>query len=207
MIQWIRRWLSESSESAPRDPVFKIVIGLGNVGRRYRNTRHNVGFMVVDALAREAGSRAWSSACRASVCYLKIEELTTLLAKPLTYVNRSGEAAQLLMQEHRLMPRDLLVILDDMSLPLGRIRIREKGSAGGHRGLESICQALGSEEVLRLRLGIGEELMPENKAEFVLSNFAPDRQQALDEMIGKAGDAIKMILREGATKAMAVYNA
>lgn len=177
------------------------------MGTRYRHTRHNLGFMVVDALAREAGGGAWSSKCRARICCLEIEGQNTLLAKPLTYVNKSGEAAQLLMQEHRMMPRDFLVILDDLSLPLGRIRIREKGSAGGHRGLESICRALGSEDVLRLRLGIGEEPMPADKAEFVLSDFAPDRQEALNEMIGKACDAVKMILRDGTPKAMAVYNA
>jgi peptidyl-tRNA hydrolase, PTH1 family len=207
MIRWIHRWWGESPEIAPRDPASKIVIGLGNVGKRYRNTRHNVGFMVVDALAKGAGNGPWSSACRASICYLKTEALTVLLAKPLTYVNGSGEAAHLLMQEHRLMPRDFLVILDDLSLPLGRMRIREKGSAGGHRGLESICRALGSEEVLRLRLGIGEGIMPADKAGFVLSSFPADRQKVLDEMIGKACDAIKMILGDGAPKAMAVYNA
>jgi peptidyl-tRNA hydrolase, PTH1 family len=199
--------LGESSGNAQSDPVSKIVIGLGNVGRRYRRTRHNVGFMVVDALAAGAGRGAWSSACRASICYLRIEGQNTLLAKPLTYVNKSGEAARLLMQEHRLTPRDVLVILDDLSLPLGRMRIRQKGSAGGHRGLESICQALGSEEVPRLRLGIGEELMPEDKAEFVLSDFPPDRQEALDEMIIKACNAVKTMLRDGAPVAMAVYNA
>lgn len=199
--------MGKSAGNTPGRPVFKIVIGLGNVGRRYRFTRHNIGFMVVDALAREGGGEAWSTACEASICYLEIEGQDTLLAKPLTYVNRSGEAARLLMQAHGLLPRDFLIILDDLSLPLGRMRIREKGSAGGHRGLESICQALGSEEILRLRLGIGEESMPANKAEFVLSDFAPDRQEALDEMIGKACDAVKMILGDGAPKAMAVYNA
>jgi peptidyl-tRNA hydrolase, PTH1 family len=163
--------------------------------------------MVVDALAREAGCKAWLSTCQASVCCVEIEGQNTLLAKPATYVNRSGEAAQLLMHGHRVMPQDFLVILDDLSLPLGRLRIRERGSAGGHHGLESICQALGSEQILRLRLGIGEENMPANKAEFVLSDFAADRQETLDEMIVKACDAIRIIFRDGASKAMAVYNA
>lgn len=198
--------MGESPGSDAGGPVLKIVIGLGNAGRRYRCTRHNAGFMVADALAMEAGEPAWSRACKANICFLEIEGQNVLLAKPLTYVNRSGETAQLLMQEHRLLPRDLLVILDDLSLPLGRMRIREKGSAGGHRGLESICRALGSEEIPRLRLGIGEEHMPEDKAEFVLADFPPDRREALDAMIGKACDAVKMILRDGASRAMAVYN-
>jgi PTH1 family peptidyl-tRNA hydrolase len=207
MFRLIRRWLGGSPKSDIKLPVSKIVIGLGNIGRRYQNTRHNVGFMVVEALARESGAGAWSSACRAKVCGLEIEGQRALLTKPLTYVNRSGEAAQLLMEEHRIAPQDFLVILDDLHLPLGRIRIREKGSAGGHRGLESICQVFGSDEIVRMRLGVGEAQMPSNKAEFVLSDFALEQQEALNAMIAKACDAVRMIFRDGVSKAMAVYNA
>jgi peptidyl-tRNA hydrolase, PTH1 family len=207
MFRIIRAWLGGSFGNEPPGPVSKIVVGLGNKGSRYRNTRHNIGFMVVEALARESGRAIWSASCRSQVCSLKIEGNGVLLAKPQTYVNRSGEAARLLMEKYQVPPRDFLIILDDLNLPLGKIRIRERGSPGGHRGLESICGALGSEEILRVRLGVSEEPMPADKAEFVLSNFSPGGQETLEAMIAKTRSAVEMILREGAPKAMAVYNA
>jgi len=106
-----------------------------------------------------------------------------------------------------MTPQDLLLISDDFNLPFGRIRIRARGSAAGHNGLESIFQSLGTEEVARLRLGVGEEEMPEDKARFVLADFPPDRKRDLEEMVIKAGDAVNFILSEGVSKAMSVYNA
>ncbi len=185
----------------------RVVIGLGNPGDKYACNRHNAGFMVVDALARDAGVKSWSTIPLAKTCRAELEGRPLLLVKPLSFMNRSGESVRLLRGAQGIEPGDLLVVLDDLSLPLGRLRIRERGSAGGHHGLESILQAMESDEILRLRLGIGEEQMPEDKAEFVLSDFPRGLQPDVDEMIARACDAVKTILRDGAAKAMAVFNA
>jgi len=122
-------------------------------------------------------------------------------------MNNSGKAVQSILTENRQNPQDLLVVFDDLNLPLGRIRIREKGSAGGHHGLESIIDLLQTDEILRMRMGIGEELMPAEKSGFVLSDFPPEKQTDLNEMIIKAGDAVKSILNNGVSKTMAIFNA
>ena len=130
-----------------------------------------------------------------------------LLAKPSTYMNQSGKAVRILLSALQRNTQDLLLILDDVNLPLGRIRIRPKGSAGGHNGLESILSTMLTEDITRLRMGIGEESMPENKSDFVLSDFPPEKQTELNEMIVKAGNAVKSILGSGVAKTMALYNA
>jgi PTH1 family peptidyl-tRNA hydrolase len=184
----------------------KIIIGLGNPGEQYAGNRHNVGFMVLDALAREVSGK-WSTSKLARTCRAEIKGCQVLLAEPLTYMNRSGNAVRVLLSEVQRGAQDLLVLLDDLNLPLGRIRIRERGTAGGHHGLESIQAELNTEDLLRIRLGVGEEQMPKDKAEFVLSDFPPNKQAELDEMIIKAGNAVKSILSDGVAKTMAIFNA
>jgi PTH1 family peptidyl-tRNA hydrolase len=185
----------------------RVIVGLGNPGRRYERNRHNVGFMVVDALAAARHGSAWSMEGSSQTCRLDLEGESVIAVKPLTYMNRSGEAVRHLRVRYGFEPPDFLVVLDDLSLPLGRLRIRERGSAGGHHGLESLLQALESNEILRLRLGIGEEEMPPEKADFVLSDFPADKQETVDEMIARACAAVQTILRDGVARAMAVYNA
>jgi len=165
-----------------------------------------VGFMVVDALARE-GSGSWSTDQISRTCRITIGDTPVLLVEPLTYMNVSGQAVQSVLLAGQRNPLDLLVIFDDLNLPFGRIRIRERGSAGGHHGLESILAMLQTDEVVRMRLGIGEDQMPEDKSGFVLSDFPPERQTALNEMITKAGNAVKSILIDGVSKTMAIFNA
>jgi PTH1 family peptidyl-tRNA hydrolase len=184
----------------------KIIVGLGNPGDRYARNRHNIGFMVLDALAREASS-SWAGCLDSRTCQVDIDGAKALLVEPLTYMNNSGKAIHLLLANIQRNPKDLLVICDDLNLPLGRIRIRERGSAGGHHGLESILTVFNTEEILRVRMGIGEEQMPKDKAEFVLSDFPLEKQTELDEMIRAAGNAVKSILRGGASKTMAIFNA
>ncbi len=185
----------------------RIIVGLGNPGERYANTRHNVGFMVLEALLRQAGGGRWLVEGPLRVCHAKVAGHPAILAEPLTFMNASGRAVLLLLSKYEVTPQDLLLVVDDFNLPFGRIRIRERGSTGGHNGLESIFQSLGTEEIPRIRLGVGEEGMPEDKAEFVLANFPPDRCRDLEEMVIKAGDAVNFILREGVSKAMSVFNA
>lgn len=183
-----------------------VVMGLGNPGSEYLRTRHNVGFMVLEHLARRAGGR-WRESGNSRTCTIEIHGCSVLLAEPLTYMNRSGEAAHALLSEAERNGRDLLVIVDDLNLPFGRIRIRERGAAGGHHGLESIMTILRTDEIVRIRMGVGEEQMPADKASFVLSEFPPERQAGLDEMIIRAGEAVRSILTDGVSKTMSIYNA
>lgn len=184
----------------------KIIVGLGNPGKQYARNRHNVGFMVLDALAHEV-SGTWATTMHTRTCRVEINGCQALLAEPLTYMNNSGKAVQRLLLEIQRSSQDLLVLLDDLSLPLGQIRIRERGTAGGHHGLESILDAFNTDGIWRMRLGIGEEQMPKDKADFVLSDFPKDKQAELDDMILKAGNAVTSLLRDGVAKTMAIYNA
>lgn len=187
--------------------IHRLVVGLGNPGARYAATRHNVGFMVADELARGTHAGPWSVRCRSTVCETAIEGQAVVLAKPLTYMNLSGYAVELLLEESGCTPEALVVVFDDLNLPFGRVRVRSRGSAGGHRGLESVIAVLQSDAIVRVRLGIGEEEMPADKAGFVLSEFPPAREQELEEMILRAAGAVRAIVSEGVDKAMSAFNA
>ena len=184
----------------------KAVFGMGNPGEQYAGTRHNSGYMVVDRLAGEFAKGTWHRECLSLVRGVRFGETSVLLVKPLTFVNRSGEALQRLIEKYGLGAADVILVLDDFNLPFGRLRIRKTGSAGGHNGLESVIRMLGTEEVIRVRLGIGEESMPADKAGFVLEDFRPERSSDLGEMIARAGDAVKMIVSDGVAKAMSLFN-
>jgi PTH1 family peptidyl-tRNA hydrolase len=185
----------------------KLIVGLGNPGTRYERTRHNVGYRVVDELAREERAGAWSARSLSLVCEIVIAEQPVWLAKPLTYMNASGRAVRALLEDARLDPKDLILVLDEWNLPLGKIRIRERGSAGGHNGMDSIIRTLDSEEMIRVRLGIGQENMPEEKSGFVLADFPPDRAVKCRDMISRGAQAVRCIVAEGASRAMSVFNA
>ena len=184
----------------------KIIVGLGNPGRKYARTRHNIGFMAVEALAREAYGK-WTPFMLSRVCRADISGLPVLLVEPLTYMNNSGKAVHALLSSLHRKARDLLLMLDDFNLPFGRIRIRERGSDGGHHGLESIQNLLKTDEILRVRMGVGEERMPEDRIDFVLSEFPKDKEAGLEEMIIKSGNAVKSLLSNGVSKTMAIFNA
>lgn len=184
-----------------------LIVGLGNPGAAYQGTRHNAGFLVIDGLAEDAGTKRWRAECQSLVCEAEVGGRPALLAKPLTFMNLSGHAVRLLLNEYRLEHTDLLVVVDDFSLPLGKVRVRERGSAGGHNGLESIFRALESDEFVRVRLGIGEEDMPEDKARFVLSAFPAERDGEVREMVLRAMRAVQVVLRDGAPQAMSLFNA
>jgi peptidyl-tRNA hydrolase, PTH1 family len=189
-----------------KEAVTKVIVGLGNPGKSYERNRHNAGFMVLEALARE-GSGTWSNDRLSRACRVSIGNDPVLLVEPLTFMNRSGDAVVNVLSRVHRDSRDLVVLLDDLNLPFGRIRIRERGSAGGHHGLESILAALNTDEVVRVRMGVAEEQMPEEKSGFVLSDFPRERKTDLDAMITKAGNAVKSILSDGVSKTMAIFNA
>lgn len=185
----------------------RLILGLGNPGEPYRDTRHNVGFRVVDELARRWGTAVDRLECNALAG--ASGEGGVLLAKPQTYMNRSGYAARCFVELHGIDPSSVLVIYDEVNLPLGKLRLRRAGSPAGHRGLESVIESLRSSEVPRLRLGVaaGDERPPgEDLADFVLSPFEDGEREEAEAMIVRAADACEAWLREGIEAAMNRFN-
>ena len=183
----------------------KLVVGLGNPGSQYAKTRHNIGWLVVDRLAERAG---WAGRGRqrdaSKVVMGRYQSLDLTLVKPLTYMNDSGLAVRKVLAREHAPLADLLVIADDFALPFGKLRFREGGSHGGHNGLRSIVEELGSERFSRLRIGIGD---PDRAAvDHVLSTFAPDEASRLDELLDAAADAVEAWAREGTSKAANRFN-
>lgn len=183
-----------------------VVVGLGNPGRRYAETRHNLGFMVVDALAARAGVRfvrheRYHSA--AAACAGQ----PVLLAKPRTYVNRSGEAVRALLAQIEPAQGWLLVVADDIHLPFGRLRLRPSGSAGGHNGLRSIEAALGSSVYARLRVGVGAPQQAAHWADHVLGEFDAAERAALPDIVARAANAVEQIVSQGVERARPQINA
>ena len=184
----------------------KIVVGLGNPGDQYRETRHNIGWMVLDRVAERAG---WSGRGRtrdaSSVVMGRFRGLDLLLAKPLTWMNESGIAVRKVLARERAPLVELLVVVDDFSLPFGKIRFREGGGSGGHNGLRSIIDELATEQFSRLRVGIGDP--GRDAVDHVLSPFSPEQKPRLDELLDAAADAVETWAREGTSKASNRWNA
>lgn len=181
----------------------RLVVGLGNPGEKYRHTRHNIGFMVVDRLAGSLGVPVTGKRCFSLVGEGLLGERKLVLAKPQTYMNLSGRAVSALVAYYRVRAAELLVICDDLDLPFGRIRLRAKGGSGGHRGLESIGAALGSNDYARLRVGIGKE---GDATEFVLGRFPAAEQLLLAEILDTAAAAAETACRDGLAQAMNRFN-
>jgi len=179
----------------------KIITGLGNPGLRYKNTRHNVGFRVIDALAKKYRIRVKKKGFHGVYGVGSIAGEEVMLFKPLTYMNLSGEAVDAVSSQHLTKKDDLLVIIDDISLPLGSFRIRKKGSSGGHNGLESIIGRIG-EDFTRLKIGIGSENMPEDKASYVLAPFRRKDTVFLGEVISNVLDSLETWVSKGALEAI-----
>ncbi len=196
----------------------KLIVGLGNPGREYRDTRHNVGFLVIDELARRYQltlSMAPSQVPETFVAkkYGGLDAGVSanaadplLLAKPLTFMNRSGDAVAALSRYFDVEPADLLVIVDEAALPFGRLRARARGSAGGHNGLKSVIDRLGTQEFSRLRLGVGRGDARRDLADHVLSTFDPGERAELETFITRAADAAEMFAVESIEKVMNTYN-
>src|ERR1043165_8053983 len=185
-----------------------LIVGLGNPGSEYAATRHNLGFMLIDKLAADAQITVGRRECSALVGRAQIEDVVVKLAKPQTYMNLSGQTVSCLIAKHPADPRgsQLIVINDDLALPLGTIRIRERGSAGGHNGLKSIIASLGTNEFIRLRIGITPEHPISDSKKFVLDNFSRSERLIVDEAIELSAKAIRTIIRDGALKAMSEFN-
>ena len=184
----------------------RVVVGLGNPGDRYRRTRHNVGFMVADVLAARSGVTRWREEADAWTAEARVAGEEALLVKPATFMNRSGVAVERVLAARAAAAADLVVVLDDAALDLGTLRVRERGSHGGHNGLRSLIEMLGSDEFARVRVGIRRGEPEGDLAEYVLSEFPEEDVLVVQEMVGLAGDAVECLFREGAGEAMNRFN-
>jgi peptidyl-tRNA hydrolase, PTH1 family len=185
-----------------KHPQIRLVAGLGNPGAEYAHTRHNIGFMIVDLLAHEAGLN-WEKSSKWEAATAKFRG--ALLVKPASYMNRSGHPLHAIAQFFKITPQGILVVLDDFSLPLGRLRIRRSGGPGGHNGLESIIMQFGTEEIPRLRAGIGPA-PAEGATDYVLSNFFKEEKDSVRSTINRAAEAVKCAIDKGIVSAMNTFN-
>ena len=186
----------------------KLIVGLGNPGREYRDTRHNVGFLVVDEIARRHQLTLAMAPSQVPETFVgkRYGAEPLLVAKPLTYMNRSGDAVAALARYYDISAADLLVVVDEAALPFGRLRARARGSAGGHNGLKSIVERLGTTEFARLRLGVGRGNPQRDLADYVLATFEPGERAELEGFISRAADAAEMFTVEGIEQVMNAYN-
>jgi peptidyl-tRNA hydrolase, PTH1 family len=186
----------------------KLIVGLGNPGQKYRDTRHNVGFAVVDALADRYAAAFESAPSEALIARLRtLGDGGTLLVKPLTMMNASGFAVSEVARYFRIVLDDILVVADDVNLPLGRLRARPGGSAGGHNGFRSIIEQLGTTSFARLRMGVGRGDPRRDLADYVLGGFDADERPLVTETIGRAADASELFVAEGIQAVMNRFNA
>lgn len=184
----------------------KIIVGLGNPGREYEATRHNIGFMVVEQLARTLGISTGRTKERALVAESQVKGEKVLLVKPLTYMNLSGEAVGALLRWYKLDPADLIVIHDDLDLPPGKLRIRQQGGPGGHNGIKSIIRLLGTEKFVRIKLGIGRPHPGQESADYVLNRFNAEERDLIGEAVAKGAEAVLYLLENGPVAAANLYN-
>ena len=186
-------------------PQIRLIAGLGNPGSEYAATRHNIGFMVVDQLAAQFGSTWEKSVPQAREDALSAKCGAVLLIKPMSFMNRSGYPLFTVAQFYKIEPQQILIVLDDLALPLGRLRLRAHGGSGGHNGLESIIVQFGTEEIPRLRVGIGQAPR-EGYVDYVLSRFFDEEKPLVRSTIGRAVDAVKCAIDNGLVSAMNTFN-
>ncbi|MBO4982299.1 MAG: aminoacyl-tRNA hydrolase [Lachnospiraceae bacterium] len=184
-----------------------IIAGLGNPGKEYENTRHNIGFRVIDRLAEQEKIQVLEKKHKAIVGKGYVAGQKCILAKPQTYMNLSGESVRELIDYYKADEQtELIVISDDISLDVGQLRIRKKGSAGGHNGLKNIIAHLGHDNFMRIKMGVGEKPKGYDLADYVLGHFSKEENRIMEEAADRAADAIRKILTDGADAAMNAYN-
>ena len=182
-----------------------LVVGLGNIGSEYANTRHNIGFKVLDSLVEES-SIFFKSGRLADVAEIKHKGRTLILIKPTTYMNLSGKAVSYWLKKEKIAPANLLIITDDLSLPFGKLRLKTKGSHGGHNGLRSIEEELATQEYARLRFGIGDEFKKGHQVDYVLGNWGEAELETLDKHIATAKEVVRSFAFAGAASTMNTFN-
>ena len=184
----------------------RVIVGLGNPGTQYDWTPHNIGFLAIDAIAERAGIRVTRPESKSHVGLGKLAGEDVVLAKPQTFMNLSGGAVRMLLERYECGPEDLIVVSDEAMLPWGMLRIRERGSAGGHNGLNSIIGSLGTNEFIRIRLGVGPEHPLGDMADYVLGVMRKPEREIAGQMAVETAEAVAMILTEGVGQAMTRFN-
>lgn len=209
MIGWVKH-LFFKNDLNPNEKTSEyvkrfLIVCLGNIGPEYEGTRHNAGFMVGDKIASDAGV-VFKSCRYGDMAVVKVKNCELMLLKPSTYMNLSGVAVRFWMNKEKLPLENLLVIVDDLSLPFGQIRIRERGSDAGHNGLKNIAEQLGTQNYPRLKFGVGNDFPKGGQIDFVLGTFPPEEQKELPGKLEKAADAVKAFCLSGAAFAMTHFN-
>lgn len=184
----------------------RLIVGLGNPGPEYEETRHNIGYVVADAVAEKAGITLERDRGDVLLGWGRIRSYPLGVGKPLTFMNRSGEAVRSMVRRHSLAPEDMLVIVDDINLPPGKLRLRPNGSAGGHNGVQDIIERLGTDEFPRLRIGIGSDFRRGRQADYVLSPFSREEKPVMEEAVVRAVDAVVVFVSDGVVTAMNRFN-
>lgn len=205
-MKWFKKLFSCCKTDDNVDYSMKyLIVGLGNVGAEYEDTRHNVGFRVVDAVAKDAEVR-WTLERRAYRTELRLKGRTVVMIKPTTYMNLSGEAVRYWLQQEKVPRENLLVVVDDIALPVGVLRMKKQGSGGGHNGLGNIEQLLGDTNYCRLRVGVGNNFSRGKQIDYVLGRFTADEEAELAPRIDKAVEAVKCFVCQGPDRAMNMFN-
>lgn len=184
----------------------KLIVGLGNPGSRYETTRHNVGFMVADLVADQLGAEFVSSKHEALVAESRYQGEKLLIAKPLTYMNLSGRAVRALVHWYKMQLEDIIIVYDDLDLPVGKIRIRGKGSAGGQKGMTSVIEMMGTDSLLRVRVGIGRPPEGWTAPDYVLAPFSDEQWQVMKDILPLAAEAALALTWQGLDRVMNQYN-
>jgi len=205
MIEFLKRLFGLKENTEVEDPMKYLIVGLGNIGPKYVGTRHNIGFEALDYLNSELGGK-FEIVTQGALSFCKYKGRQIYLLKPSTYVNLSGKAVRYWMQKKKILPKNLLVVIDDLNLQLNTIRLRKNGSDGGHNGLKNIDQLLGSNDYARLRIGIGNEFGKGRQVDFVLGKWTQEELDKLPEILGKTTDTIKSFTTIGIERTMNQYN-
>jgi peptidyl-tRNA hydrolase, PTH1 family len=185
----------------------KLIVGLGNPGIEYQFTPHNMGFLAVDRIAEQCGVRVNNRHCRAQTARTRLAGHDVVLAKPETYMNLSGASVSELVREYEAQPeQDLVLLYDELDLPFGTLRVRPRGRSAGHNGVESVIAALGTQEITRIRMGVGPDHPVGDGARYVLSQFKKAQLAVVDEVLDQAAEAVKVILTDGVQAAMNRFN-
>ena len=185
----------------------KLIVGLGNPGIEYQFTPHNMGFLAVDRIAEQCGVRVNNRHCRAQTARTRIAGQEVVLAKPETYMNLSGQSVSELVREYQAQPEeDLVLLYDELDLPFGSLRVRPRGRSAGHNGAESVIAALATQEITRIRMGIGPDYPVGDGAKYVLSQFKKTQLLVVDQVLDQAAEAVRVILADGVQAAMNRFN-
>lgn len=182
-----------------------LIVGLGNIGPEYQDTRHNIGFSVLDAFAR-ASNAVFENMRYGAVCEMKLKGRTVILLKPNTYMNLSGKSVSYWMQKEKVALEDLLVVVDDLALPFGALRLRGQGSDGGHNGLKNINALLGTMAYARLRFGIGNDFLKGQQIDYVLGTWEEEEREKLPDLLEKGGEIITSFVLQGLVRTMNTFN-